>query len=101
MSVLNGSNTLPILSIVAIEEHDMNERFKELFEQAYDGKYPTDVFSVHPCEIKRFAELLVKECAHVAVFANDTFIMTAHDAGIAASGRATAAKLIKEHFGVE
>jgi hypothetical protein len=40
----------------------MNERIRELFVQAYDGEFPTDVCNIHPCELEKFAELIVGEC---------------------------------------
>ncbi len=51
--------------------------------------------------IEKFAELIIKECAHIAVFKDDGTIATAQVAGYMAAGRSTAAKLIKQHFGVE
>ena len=49
----------------------------------------------------KFAELIVKECAHVAVFKDSGTVATADVAGHMAAGRSIAAKLIKEHFGIE
>ena len=51
--------------------------------------------------LEKFAELIVRECAHVAVFKDSGTVATADVAGYMAAGRSTAARLIKEHFGVE
>ena len=40
----------------------MTERIKELFEQAANKKFPTGVDKIHPTELERFAELIVREC---------------------------------------
>ena len=40
----------------------MTERIKELFEQAANKKFPTGVDKIHPSELEKFAELIVKEC---------------------------------------
>ena len=50
---------------------------------------------------EKFAELIVRECAYVAVFKDSGTVATATAAGHMAAGRSTAARLIKEHFGVE
>ena len=51
--------------------------------------------------MEKFAELIVLECAKVAVFKDSGYIHTADVAGYMAAGRSTAARMIKEHFGVE
>ena len=79
----------------------MNERIKELAKQA---GYEKDMFGIGHWdmpECKKFAELIVAECAHVAVFKDSGMVSSAHVAGYMAAGRSIAAKLIKEHFGVE
>ena len=87
----------------------MNERIRQLAEQAdkwsqtmtwsSDPKYGdmpvSDLFN------EKFAELIVKECAEIAVFKDSGTIATADVAGHMAAGRSIAARLIKEHFGVE
>ncbi len=50
---------------------------------------------------ERFAELIVRECMNVAVYKSDGMIFTADIAGHQAAGREIAAKMIKQHFGVE
>jgi len=87
----------------------MNERIQELAEQA--GLY-VDLPSGTPwpramsaeeseAAYKKFARLIVRECMKVAVFKDSGTISTAEVAGWMAAGRSTAAKMIKEHFGVE
>ena len=51
--------------------------------------------------LEKFAKLIIEECAHVAVFNDSGTVATADVAGHMASGRSIAARLIKEHFGVE
>ncbi len=86
----------------------MNERIKELAIQAgffYEDYKDIWYLEYHneTCEeeMKKFAELIVRECMKVAVFKDDGYISTADVAGYMAAGRSTAAKMIKEHFGVE
>ena len=69
----------------------MNERIRELAEQAgmESADFPYDEFGM-PWEQKKFAELIVRECAKVSatkagVYDKDAFVT----------------KRIKEHFGVE
>ena len=81
----------------------MSDRFDELMYQAgitaqgcwdeMDG-YDRDA-------ILNFAELIVRECAHVAVFKDSGTVATAEVAGHMAAGRSIAARSIKQHFGVE
>ena len=84
----------------------MNERIKELMVQVckeqglpftveHNRAYMLDNFS------EKFAELIVRECAHVAVFKDSGTVATAAVAGHMAAGRSIAAKLIKEHFGLD
>ena len=89
----------------------MNERIKLLAEQAnanelsyayYRGeKRPENAVTLHSVDLEKFAELIVRECAHVAVFKDSGTVATADVAGHMAAGRSIAARLIKEHFGVE
>ena len=82
----------------------MNERIQELWSQA-GGHYSSGNQHTWPQytidDPEKFAELIVRECAHVAVFKDDGIIATAEVAGYMASGRSTAARVIKKHFGVE
>ncbi len=78
----------------------MNERIKELADKAFvtvssDGYFSSGKF----CE--KFAELIVRECAQIAVFKDSGTVATADVAGHMAAGRSIAARLIKEHFGIE
>ena len=66
----------------------MNERIKELVEQAGFGSYAEipDTYIVHKNDLVEFAELIVKECACV-VEADD--------------GATPNGELLFEHFGIE
>jgi hypothetical protein len=95
----------------------VNERIKELIKQA--GDYVNEVYtppvrSKTPGKIwedghvgwhtqfnEKFAELIVRECAHVAVFKDDGRNVEGYMEIYRLQGRSTAAKMIKEHFGVE
>ena len=94
----------------------MNERIRELAVQAgadfmrrinynnLEGKeYEEDAGVIFDSNdsFEKFAELLIQQCAHVAVFKDSGTVATAAVAGHMAAGRSIAAKLIKEHFGVE
>jgi hypothetical protein len=87
----------------------MNERFKELAVQSdlwrMLEEYSWEFGSCDPekdCgRIEKFAELIVRECMNVAVYKSDGMIFTADIAGHQAAGREIAAKMIKQHFGVE
>ena len=94
----------------------MNERIRQLAEQAgadfmrrinynnLEGKeYEEDAGVIFDSNdsFEKFAELLIQQCAHVAVFKDSGTVATAAVAGHMAAGRSIAAKLIKEHFGVE
>jgi hypothetical protein len=76
----------------------MNERIRELLLQATTLNGPFIRFKV---DQGKFAKLIVRECMKVAVFKDSGTISTAEVAGWMAAGRSTAAKMIKEHFGVE
>jgi len=72
----------------------MNERIKELWDLSRNP-------SGRGHDEQKFAELIVQECAHVAVFKDSSTVATADVAGHMAAGRSIAARLIREHFGVE
>ena len=74
----------------------MNERIQELILEAGIIHYEEggDL-------LETFAELIVKECMKVAVFKDSGMVATPDVAGYMAAGRSTAARMIKEHFGVE
>ena len=72
----------------------MNERIKALKEQAFDTIWDFSENAIGPSTHfipegfeEKFAELIVKECAHVALMSNgnNLHVFT----------------LIKEHFGIE
>ena len=66
----------------------MNAQIEKLFEQAAGKEFPTGVESIHPAELKRFAELIIEECASAVNSMDD-------------SCTGFWANIIKEHFGVE
>jgi hypothetical protein len=82
----------------------MNERIKELAEQATTYIEPTSnsgegwIF-----DKEKFAELIVRECAGVALFKPDGIVASddAEYVAAKAAGRLTAVRMIKQHFGVE
>ena len=76
-----------------MEPKSMNQRIRELALECYN---PYSNF-----DHEKFAQLIVAECAHVAVFKDDGMIATAEVAGYMAAGRSTAARVIKKHFGVD
>ena len=81
----------------------MNKRIKELVQQTdvwCDQNHAGDKFYDVRWE-EKFAELIVRECAKVAVHKPNGLWYTGADAGLVSAGRMTAAQLIKEHFGVE
>ena len=79
----------------------MNERLKELAEQNfYYGNWEGDGVFTGQVDLEKFAKLIVQECARVAVYKDDGMISTADVAGYMAAGRAIAARMIKQHFGV-
>jgi hypothetical protein len=85
----------------------MNERIQQLAEQARQYAIQKIENSQDPTEWstvmfeQKFAELIVRECMNVAVYKSDGMIFTADVAGHQAAGRECAAKMIKQHFGVE
>ena len=83
----------------------MNERIKELLEQAYDEAVPETWTTLSSEQLGRiyekFAELIVRECATAITDDDlakdcDTFMLQSW-----AKGMRYSAHLIKEHFGVE
>ena len=82
----------------------MNERIKDFGKQAYNagtGIWPINSQMWYEVYNTTFAELIVRECMNVAVYKSDGMMFTADIAGHRAAGREIAAKMIKEHFGVE
>ena len=79
----------------------MNDRIKELAEQATVIRKTFHGIEHIEFDKEKFAELIVQECMKVAVFKDSGMIATADVAGYMAAGRSTAARMIKEHFGVE
>jgi hypothetical protein len=81
----------------------MNERVFELAKQAtsIQGPTPYNPLTFEVFDKEKFAELIVRECAKVAVFKDSGTVATTDVAGHIAAGRSIAARLIKEHFGVE
>lgn len=86
----------------------MNTELKRLHDEAViytvslcgqehtDGPRPfLEVFD------EKFAQLIIEECVKVAIHKDDGIIATADVAGYMAAGRASAARMIKKHFGVE
>ena len=71
----------------------MNERIKELLEQAYDEAVPETWTTLSSEQLERvyekFAELIVRECANVA------------DENYIHRGSRTCGLAIRLHFGVE
>jgi hypothetical protein len=79
----------------------MNERIQELEKQSYTEAMHEMGGTYKAFDKEKFAELIVAECAHVAVFKDSGTVATADVAGHMAAGRSIAARLIREHFGVE
>jgi hypothetical protein len=84
----------------------VNERIQELIVQSGNGQFHNDKCYPHIGsrtleDWTKFAELIVRECMNVAVYKSDGMIFTADIAGHQAAGREIAAKMIKQHFGVE
>jgi hypothetical protein len=67
----------------------MNERIRQLAEQAGYKDLPTVRLAFHSFDKEKFAQLIVAECAHIGF-------------NVAYPGNAVDVKLaIKQHFGVE
>ena len=84
----------------------MNERIRELAVQAeiYAGDLidqGADYNQYPRYYTEKFAELIVNQCAQIAVFKDSGTVATADVAGHMAAGRSIAARLIREHFGVD
>jgi len=84
----------------------MNERIRELWIKAAESTaaFPSGQNNSWETQVNfldKFAELIVRECMNVAVYKSDGMMFTADIAGHRAAGREIAAKMIKEHFGVE
>ena len=79
----------------------MNARIRLLAKEAGLWRQHYDIGEESPERLEKFAELIVQECAEIAVFKDSGTIATADVAGHMAAGRSIAARLIKEHFGVE
>ena len=90
----------------------MNERIRELVEQAGIALYKKDVLDKHfpelydgvYCEssveqLEKFAELIVLECMRMCEVAEMSFVT--HGCDVEASGAITVKQFIAEHFGVE
>lgn len=71
----------------------MNERIKELAQEAYDFSLRTDGTFYGEVYDKKFAELIVQECL------NQCYNRGLNDELYA--GQLKAAEYIKEHFGIE
>ena len=77
----------------------MNNKIKELAEQA---GYLPDSFGIGHWdmpECKKFAELIVRECMRMCEVTEMSFVT--HDCDVEASGAITVKQFIAEHFGVE
>jgi hypothetical protein len=81
----------------------MNERIKLLKEQSMEWvpNMADPDTKIRLLNAEKFAELIVRECVQIAVFKDSGTVATADVAGYMAAGRSIAARLIKEHFGVE
>jgi hypothetical protein len=80
----------------------MNERIKELYDQALEefkaeNKYATII--VPNLLQEKFAELIVRECMRMCDVADISLLE--HNCVKEASGTQSAKDFIKEHFGVE
>jgi hypothetical protein len=74
----------------------MNERIKELAEQAGYKDLPTVRLAFHGFDKEKFAELIVRECANHCDLLLDHKISSEWSRGTHDCSRA-----IKKHFGVE
>jgi hypothetical protein len=79
----------------------MNERIREFKEQATRTAMWIGDPDAGELDAEKFAQLIVRECAQIAVFKDSGTVATADVAGHMAAGRSIAARLIREHFGVE
>jgi len=76
----------------------MNERIKELMEQAGLYDFVIESMGINE-EMEKFAELIVKECMRMCDAADMSLLE--HNCVKEASGTQSAKDFIKEHFGVE
>ena len=79
----------------------MNERIKQLYNQARNKVSIRDGVLTPGAIRDEFAKLIVRECAYAAVQKDAGMAYTADVAAYMAAGRSTAARMIKEHFGIE
>jgi hypothetical protein len=75
----------------------MNERIEKIKFECLEWNVWTGRWELNA---NKFAELIVRECAQIAVFKDSGTVATADVAGHMAAGRSIAARLIREHFGV-
>ena len=81
----------------------MNERIRELADQALKECDAAKERGIDQYS-KRFAELIVRECARACGYDEAPKMidpLTAEQHALIAQGRHTAAYLVKQHFGVE
>jgi len=84
-----------------MEPKSMNQRIREFKEQATRTAMWIGDPDAGELDAEKFAQLIVRECAQIAVFKDSGTVATADVAGHMAAGRSIAARLIREHFGVE
>ena len=81
----------------------MNDRIRELAEQAVSFRLDPDSecyeAMIHPEDLERFAELIVRECMRMCEVTEMSFVT--HDCDVEASGAITVKQFIAEHFEVE
>ena len=80
----------------------MNERIRELAEQATTITYEEDGWRLYGTEVEtfnkeKFAELIVRECANAIQTEKDTGLYNAQQM----AGMTVSKTVIKDHFGVE
>jgi hypothetical protein len=83
-----------------MESTSMNQRIREFKEQATRTAMWIGDPDAGELDAEKFAQLIVRECAQIAVFKDSGTVATADVAGHMAAGRSIAARLIREHFGV-
>jgi hypothetical protein len=91
----------------------MNERIQELLakhvsppnlavDRDAQGQHTAHVtYTVSQAEMNNLLEAVIWECANAAVQKDAGMAYTVDAAGYVAAGRSTAARMIREHFGVE
>jgi hypothetical protein len=78
----------------------MNEKLREFALEAGGSHYP----EVNPMQLKKFAELIIRECADIINHRADTcsdWLDSVKANEAVREGQRECAKTIKEHFGVE